>query len=86
MHNVHCKICTVTAMYFRRLSYIMANDKYRTKSAEIKEQKLSKYKKTVPLFLYFKGKCISIFLLIYILCYNVVITIDDIDLCTLVTK
>ena len=34
-------------------------------SAKIKERKLSEYKKTAPLFLYFEDQMISIFLFIY---------------------
>ena len=51
MHSFHCKSLAVTAAYFRRLTFIMMQDKLMTMSAStIKEQKLSKHEKTAPLF------------------------------------
>ena len=51
-------------------------------AAKIKEWKLSKYKKTVPLFLYFEGQIHPY----PSVCYTFVEVEFNINLCTLVTK
>ena len=70
MHNFCCKTWTVTAILFRKLPYKMANDKLMTMlSAKIEEEKLSKYKKTDPLFSYFEGQMylyLSVYLYFYV--------------------
>ena len=57
MHNFHCERWAVAVVYFRKLPYIMTNDKYITMlSGKIKEWKLSRYKKTALLFLFPEDK------------------------------
>ena len=54
---------------------------------KLKNKKLSKYKKTAPLFLYFEVHMhLNLSFLFIFLCYTFVETLFNIDLCTHVTK
>ena len=74
-YDFYCKIWAVTAIYFRRVPYIMANDnKWRCYLLNFKNKIVKNIKKTAHPFYYLKLKCLSIHpsILIFMLqfCWN----------------